>query len=151
MRLNKSLVKLQAKDKIEEPDRMYPFDKFGEPNPQADPTKDPRLISANAFALYMSNPRMFPTLQDAVNYVQKEKQKPESERTIPLNIYYIDETATNTVKDRGVPQGAPTSCSLATLCLRTFKNLNVLFYADDVIYFPKSSNCDPVKDLSKKK
>lgn len=52
------------------------------------------------------------------------------------------------IKDRGVPQGAPTSCSLATLVLRILKDLDVVIYADDLIYFPKSSDCDPVRDLS---
>lgn len=49
---------------------------------------------------------------------------------------------------RGVPQGAPTSCSLATWVLRSLYDLDIILYADDIIYFPKSSDCDPVKDLS---
>lgn len=151
-RINKSLVKLQAKDKIEETDRMYPFDKFGVPNPQADPTRDPRLISANAFTLYMSNPTLFPTINDAVKFVQAEKAKLPEERSIPLNTYYVDETMTNVTKDRGVPQGAPTSCSLSTLALRRLEsNYEILFYADDVIYFPQNSTSNPVKTLTSPK
>jgi len=46
-------------------------------------------------------------------------------------------------KDYGVPQGAPTSCSLATLALRPLERQeDILCYADDVIYFPKSSSVD---------
>jgi len=151
-RINKSLVKLQSQDKIEETDRMYPFDKFGIPNPQADPKKDPRLISANAFTLYMSNPQLFPTINDAVKFVQAEKAKMPEERSIPLNTYYVDETMTNVTKDRGVPQGAPTSCSLSTLALRRLEsNHEILFYADDVIYFPQNSTSNPIKMLTSPK
>jgi len=50
---------------------------------------------------------------------------------------------------KGVPQGAPTSCSIATLALRGIEEkLDVIIYADDIIYFPSSSDVDPVKDLS---
>jgi len=72
-RLNKSLVKLQAKDKIEEMDRKYPFDKDGEINVQHDPSKDPSLISANAFTYYMANPHL--TLQQAVDIVKEAKRE----------------------------------------------------------------------------
>lgn len=37
----------------------------------------------------------------------------------------------------GVPQGAPTSCSLATLALRPMiKEIDCVLYADDGLYFP---------------
>lgn len=50
---------------------------------------------------------------------------------------------------KGVPQGAPTSCSLATLALRKLEaKLKVLFYADDVFYFPKQAEGDHAKALS---
>jgi len=51
-------------------------------------------------------------------------------------------------KKKGVPQGAPTSCSLATLSLRHLEHLNLICYADDVLYFPSSGDCNPLKDLS---
>jgi len=52
-------------------------------------------------------------------------------------------------KSHGVPQGAPTSCSLATLALRPLeKRLDVIIYADDVIYFPERSDVDPYKELT---
>jgi hypothetical protein len=52
-------------------------------------------------------------------------------------------------KDKGVPQGAPTSCSLATLALRSLESkLDVIIYADDIIYFPSKDDCDPIKDLT---
>jgi len=51
-------------------------------------------------------------------------------------------------KKKGVPQGAPTSCSLATLSLRYLEKLyKLLIYADDVIYFPKEVKGNPGKDL----
>lgn len=50
---------------------------------------------------------------------------------------------------QGVPQGAPTSCSLATLALRPLeRKYNIVIYADDVIYFPESSDCNPYNDLT---
>lgn len=49
---------------------------------------------------------------------------------------------------KGVPQGAPTSCSIATLALREIeRKYDVLIYADDILYFPKSSDCNPIEDL----
>jgi len=64
----------------------------------------------------------------------------------------VDETMTNVTKDRGVPQGAPTSCSLSTLALRRLEsNHEILFYADDVIYFPQNSTSNPVKMLTSSK
>lgn len=51
-------------------------------------------------------------------------------------------------KDKGVPQGAPTSCSLATLALRSLESkYDVIIYADDIIYFPTTAKCNPLKDL----
>jgi hypothetical protein len=54
------------------------------------------------------------------------------------------------VKDKGVPQGAPTSCSLATLVIRKLVQLGLklLVYADDVIYFPRDPHADHAKALS---
>lgn len=44
-------------------------------------------------------------------------------------------------KKIGVPQGAPTSCSVATLCLRDIeKRLKAVLYADDGVYSPETSN-----------
>lgn len=47
------------------------------------------------------------------------------------------------VKMKGVPQGAPTSCSLATLALRPLEKHPIKIYADDILAFPKSSTEDP--------
>lgn len=45
---------------------------------------------------------------------------------------------TELFKFRGVPQGAPTSCSLATLVLRHISaEVRSVIYADDGAYFPK--------------
>lgn len=51
---------------------------------------------------------------------------------------------------KGVPQGAPTSCSLATLALRRLESRlrKVLFYADDVFYFPANPEDDHLKALT---
>lgn len=50
---------------------------------------------------------------------------------------------------KGVPQGAPTSCSLATLALRPLEaKSRVIEYADDVIYFPESSKENPIETLA---
>lgn len=54
-------------------------------------------------------------------------------------------------KTIGVPQGAPTSCSLATLVLRKLsERCKVLLYADDVIYFPKEADDDHALNISSK-
>lgn len=43
-------------------------------------------------------------------------------------------------KDFGVPQGAPTSCSVATLCLRAIEErMKSVLYADDGVYSPETS------------
>lgn len=54
------------------------------------------------------------------------------------------------VKDKGVPQGAPTSCSLATLVIRKLiqDGLKLLAYADDVIYFPRNPHDNHAEALS---
>jgi hypothetical protein len=50
---------------------------------------------------------------------------------------------------KGVPQGAPTSCSLATLALRRLEaKLKVLIYADDIIYFPSDGKADHAQALT---
>lgn len=41
----------------------------------------------------------------------------------------------------GVPQGAPTSCSVATLCLRDIeRRMESVLYADDGVYSPETSS-----------
>jgi hypothetical protein len=53
------------------------------------------------------------------------------------------------VKEVGVPQGAPTSCSLATLALRPLERLiDCVLYADDGVYAPHTSDVDPVVVVS---
>jgi len=53
------------------------------------------------------------------------------------------------VKEVGVPQGAPTSCSLATLALRPLEQLiDCVLYADDGVYAPHTSDVDPVVVVS---
>jgi hypothetical protein len=44
-------------------------------------------------------------------------------------------------KTVGVPQGAPTSCSVATLCLRDIETrMKSVLYADDGVYSPETSS-----------
>jgi len=51
-------------------------------------------------------------------------------------------------KEKGVPQGAPISCSLATLTLRPLENdEDILLYADDVLGFPDSTIQSPSEIL----
>lgn len=52
--------------------------------------------------------------------------------------------------NEGVPQGAPTSCSIATLALRQLEKLEkkMIAYADDFITFPKYSFVDPVTKIN---
>jgi len=51
-------------------------------------------------------------------------------------------------KDRGVPQGAPTSPNLATLVHRVLERvIKVIFYADDLIVFPKNSDSNPLNKI----
>lgn len=121
LRLNESLVKLQEVDKVPEKDREYSLDATGKPNPQARPEWHHRAIEVKE-----SNNIHIEYLPDRI-YLEKVAQ----------------------MKKQGVPQGAATSCSLATLALRHLDHLDCIFYADDIIYFPKSSDCDPIKDLTK--
>lgn len=54
-------------------------------------------------------------------------------------------------KEVGVPQGAPTSCGLATLVLRPLETeIDILAYADDTITAPDSSDWDPEKFFNRK-
>ena len=120
--LSQALVKLQKVDKIKEPDRLYALKADGKPNEQARPLWYHRMDS-----------------------ISKERDTIHIEY-LPDRLYIEKSLLT---KKQGVPQGAPTSCSTATLALRHLDNLDCLFYADDVIYFPKSSDCDPYMDLTK--
>jgi hypothetical protein len=73
----------------------------------------------------------------------------QAEQGIQLGLHKDRPTVQWEEKNKGVPQGAPTSCSLATLALRRFERIyDIICYADDVIYFPKSSDCDPAYDLT---
>jgi len=48
----------------------------------------------------------------------------------------------------GVPQGAPTSCSVATLCLRDIeKRIRSVLYADDGVYAPKTSSDSEIEKV----
>lgn len=48
-------------------------------------------------------------------------------------------------KTEGVPQGAPTSCSIATLCLRDIElRMKCVLYADDGIYSPATSSDEEI-------
>jgi len=54
------------------------------------------------------------------------------------------------MKEVGVPQGAPTSCSIATLTLRPLEKEQegrLVIYADDIVYFPKNSKENPIETL----
>lgn len=76
LKLNKSLVKLTADDKLEEKERVYPFGKFGEPNPQSDPSKDPRLNSIPAYMLHQSN--LMASQQEALSEMAKIRKADEA-------------------------------------------------------------------------
>jgi len=124
--LNQSLVKLPEKDLIEEPDRMIPLHSSGLPNldsPQNSDDMDKLMNSLEAWG--------FPMPSDNIEDMG--------------NLSWMLMTQTM-VKDRGVPQGAPTSCSLATLALRFIEEKrDVVIYADDIIFFPNKleSEHDP--------
>lgn len=48
----------------------------------------------------------------------------------------------------GVPQGAPTSCSVATLCLRDIETrLKSVLYADDGVYSPETSSDSEIEKV----
>jgi len=124
--LNQSLVKLPEKDKMEEPDRMIPLHSSGMPNldsPQNSEDMDKLMDSLGAWG--------FPMPSDNIEDMG--------------NLSWMLMTQ-SLVKDRGVPQGAPTSCTLATLSLRFIEDKrDVVIYADDIIFFPNKleSEHDP--------
>lgn len=45
-----------------EDERQYQVDKYGNPNPQADPALDPREISAEVYIEYALNPGLYDTI-----------------------------------------------------------------------------------------
>lgn len=52
-------------------------------------------------------------------------------------------------KEIGVPQGAPISCSVATLTLRDLeKKEDILLYADDILGFPSDTSREPSEILN---
>jgi len=124
--LNQSLVKLGEKDKMEEPDRMIPLHSSGLPNldsPQNSDDMDKLMENLEMWG--------FPMPSDNIEDMG--------------NLSWMLMTQ-SMVKDRGVPQGAPTSCSLATLALRFIEDKrDVVIYADDIIFFPNKleSEHDP--------
>jgi len=147
--LNESLVELTEEDKISEPDRKVIITKDDKYNPQANPELDPRAISGHGFLEYINNPGVYKTLFDAEKAVRQGKALYKNvEPSYPKKLL-LQSTGDPVMKMNGVPQGAPTSCSTATLPLRFLEaKYELLLYADDVIYFPKSSDCNPIKDLT---
>jgi len=122
LKLNRSLVKLQAIDKIKEVERGFPLKADGSINPQARPLMYERMQAPGWDR---------PTLH--IEY-------------LPDRLYLEQALLKKRV---GVPQGAPTSCSLATLALRDLESkLNLIIYADDVIYFPIKAEDDHAARLS---
>lgn len=126
--INQSIPALPTSNPQEDPlteiERLIPLKADGMPNEQSIWAQDPEgLLSGFG---YWSN---WPVLA------------PEFDEVGTLSWMMMTQSM---VKDRGVPQGAPTSCSIATLALRFIENkLDVIIYADDVIYFPKDSSQDP--------
>jgi hypothetical protein len=147
--LNESLVELTEDDKITEPDRKVIITKDDKYNPQADPAKDPRAVSGHGFLEYINNPGIYKTLFDAEKAVRQGKARfKDVDPSYPKKLL-LQSTGEPLMKMNGVPQGAPTSCSTATLPLRFLEaKYELLLYADDVIYFPKSVDCNPIKDLT---
>jgi len=147
--LNESLVQLTEDDKITEPDRKVIITKDDKNNPQADPAKDPRAVSGHGFLEYINNPGIYKTLFDAEKAVRQGKARfKDVDPSYPKKLL-LQSTGEPLMKMNGVPQGAPTSCSTATLPLRYLEaKYELIIYADDVIYFPKSADCNPEKDLT---
>jgi len=177
--LNKSLVKLTGDDKIFEPERQIIFDDKGKLTPNAQKQQDEhraRLVEAwkdriptgplhTGYVVQdirniknQSPEDIRILLQGLATYTQiriapfmKKKYitEQQAEQGIQLGLHKDRPSVQWEEKNAGVPQGAPTSCSLATLALRRFeKKLEIICYADDVIYFPESSDCDPIDDLT---
>jgi hypothetical protein len=147
--LNESLVQLTEEDKIAEPDRNVIITKDDRYNPQANAKNDPRAISGHGYLEYINNPGAYKTLFDAEKAVRQGKARfKDVDPSYPKKLL-LQSTGEPLMKMNGVPQGAPTSCSTATLPLRFLEaKYELLLYADDVIYFPKSADCNPVKDLT---
>lgn len=129
--LNRSIPKLTNEDKIPEPDRFVVENSGGAMNVQK---------QGDQFSIG-SRPRGFKR-----KYAEDEMDvwKAMGLKAPPASWYKSKQK-----KEVGVPQGAPTSCSLATLALRSLESkYDVIIYADDIIYFPTSGNCNPIKDLT---
>jgi len=147
--LNESLVELAQEDLITEPDRGVIITKDDKYNPQANPDLDPRSISGHGFLEYTNNPGLYKTLFEAEKAVRQGKARLKNvDPSYPKRLL-LDSTGEPYMKMNGVPQGAPTSCSTATLPLRFLEaKYELLLYADDVIYFPKSADSNPERELT---
>jgi hypothetical protein len=127
--LNQSIVKLEKVDKIYEEDRNYTY------NPN-----NPKLRPEG-----LMDPKWKPRVQDAFYNPNNPELMPEGQMSLDLHT----KAFWGKIKLRGVPQGAPTSCSLATLALRYLEYFyKIIAYADDIIYFPKDPSKDHANDLT---
>jgi hypothetical protein len=91
------------------------------------------------------DPKWKPRVQDAFYNPNNPELMPEGQMSLDLHT----KAFWGKIKLRGVPQGAPTSCSLATLALRYLEYFyKIIAYADDIIYFPKDPSKDHANDLT---
>lgn len=135
-KLNSSIVKIKRdKDPVFEPTRRVMFNSDGSANKYR---KSGSVIKVwhpmEKYGVEVDSIAAFKALD---NSSEQFKQRPEkSNRNIAIK------------KDWGVPQGAPTSCSLSTLVLREIeRQVKCVIYADDLIIFPKEGE-DPEQILS---
>lgn len=148
--LNQSTVKLTSKDEIIEPDREVRYQSDGKLNPSMDNYSSVYKLSQDLYEKFIiegnsPEPEEDPNAKwwesDGLDYPEPDED-PNLREEI-MNSVDIGH------KRIGVPQGAPTSCSLATLALRSLESkYDVIIYADDIIYFPSDDEGNPFEDLN---
>lgn len=117
--LNRSLPKLTEKDLVKEVTRQVYLNSSGKPNPDMDMKYDTENLMSQWIPLERANQN--PELHllaglTTVNAATKPYQTVFAENFDRFK--HLPEFMQFMTKGRGVPQGAPTSCSLATLAFR---------------------------------
>jgi len=148
--LNQTTVKLTSKDEIIEPDREVRYQSDGALNPSRDEYSSVNSLLNDLRETWESNSKLPESETSAPDRWwetdELDFREPDEDPNLREEIF---ETRDIGHKRIGVPQGAPTSCSLATLALRSLESkYDVIIYADDIIYFPETDTGDPYKDLT---
>lgn len=105
-----------------------------------------------ALESYQTQLRALRVSRDAI-LSRKEEPTPTPDQAQPAEAPLPPFPKDMGMKEKGVPQGAATSCSLSTINLHKLlveESKNSVGYADDGLIFPSDPNIDPVKYLEER-